>query len=89
MSKNAAAHGEQVANKLLGNLVDDHAEPKTDKNARGEPDAAGSRLCHEMRQLDVTQKQVQASTPALQPYAAFRGSVYCSSSTANKAVAQN
>ena len=87
VSKNAAAYGEEVANKLLGNLVLAHTGTRTDKNARGELNAAGSRHCHEMQQLDVTQKRVQASSPARQAYAAFSGSVECSSSTANKAVA--
>lgn len=89
VSKNAAAYGEQVANKLLGNLVDAHAKPKTDKNARGELNAASSRLCSEMQQLDATQKQIQASAPALQPYAAFRGEVDCGSSAADNSVARN
>jgi len=89
VSKNAAAYGEQVANKLLGNPVDADTGPKTDKNARGELNSAGSRLCHEIQQLDVTQKQVQASTPALQLYAAFRGEVDCGSPTADKSVARN
>lgn len=89
VGKKATAYGEQVANELLGNLADAHTETRTNKNARDELNTAGSGLCHQMQQLDVTQKQVQASTPALQAYAAFRGSVDCSPSTANKAVAQN
>lgn len=79
VSKNATAYGEQVANNLLGNLVDAHTGTKTDKSARGALNAAGSQLCHEMRQLDATQKQVQASMSALQAYAAFRGEVDCHS----------
>lgn len=89
LTNNAAAYGEQVANKLLSGLVDAHTRTKTGKNTRSELDAAGSRLCHEMRQLGVTQTQVQASTPSLEAYAAFRGSIDCGSSAANNAVAQS
>lgn len=89
VSKDATAYGEQVANNLLGNLVDAHTGTKTDKSARGALNAAGSRLCHEMRQLDATQKRVQASVSALQPYAAFRGEIDCHPPTEGNNMARN
>ncbi|HEX5353092.1 MAG TPA: hypothetical protein VFW60_03335 [Rhodanobacteraceae bacterium] len=87
LGQTAATYGESVAKDVTGivlaALLGSDSARLGNQHELGKLAITASRLCGDLQQLLVTQKQVRASLTSLQSYAAFRGEVECNAGTAS------